>query len=255
MDKTSPIGVFDSGLGGISVLAEIHKQLPHEDLLYIGDSIHNPYGTKSEEELLSLCLAICDELMEANVKMIVIACNTATSACVNTLRKKYPIDIVGMEPALKVAADQDPKQSIAVWATDFTLKEKKFADLMDRFKDSHTIYKVPSPQLVRLVEEDRLSDEEAVDQALEDSLARSHQADSIVLGCTHFVFYKEHLKKKLPNTISILDGNEGTAHHVRYLLEEKGLLNCEGGSIEWRNTMPEKIEQAKQLYQRMEESQ
>ncbi len=98
MDSKSPIGVFDSGLGGISVLSAIHTLLPGENLIYFGDSQYNPYGTKTKEEITQRCLAICDELIRRGAKMIVVACNTATSACVNQLRDTYDVDIIGMEP-------------------------------------------------------------------------------------------------------------------------------------------------------------
>ena len=130
--KQDPIGLFDSGLGGISVLHEVHKELPAEDLVYFGDSANNPYGTKDKDTIRDLSDAICAELVQAGCKAIVIACNTATSAAVPYLRAKYDIPIIGMEPALKVAVDQHTNRRIAVWATDLTLKEKKFQDLMDK---------------------------------------------------------------------------------------------------------------------------
>ena len=105
MNSKNPIGVFDSGLGGISVLHTMHSLLPNENLIYLGDSKYNPYGTKTKEEITKRCIAICDEFIKQDVKAIVIACNTATSACVKLLREKYDVDIIGMEPALKVACD------------------------------------------------------------------------------------------------------------------------------------------------------
>lgn len=114
MNSKSPIGVFDSGLGGISVLHTMHSLLPNENLIYLGDSKYNPYGTKTKEEITKRCVAICDELICHDVKAIVIACNTATSACVKLLREKYDVDIIGMEPALKVACDRGEHQRIAV---------------------------------------------------------------------------------------------------------------------------------------------
>lgn len=254
MNKNSPIGIFDSGLGGISVLSEVHSLLPNEDLLFLGDSKYNPYGTKTKEEITDRCITICDWFMEQDVKAIVIACNTATSACVDLLRKRYPIDIIGMEPALKVACTLGDHQKIAVWATDYTLKEKKFAHLMQRFEQEHTIYRVPCPKLVQLVEKDALDQKSEVDAVLKGYLSQTEDIDSIVLGCTHFVFYKNLLKEQIDDSIHIVDGNAGTARHLKDLLAKKDLLNKDGGSITWNNTNPEKIELSKKLLKRLEEN-
>ncbi len=153
-----PIGIFDSGLGGISVLRELRRCLPHEHFLYYGDSAHAPYGVRERADIRRLCIDICTHMIECRVKAIVIACNTATSACVNELRALYPqLPIVGMEPALKVAAERGAHQRIIVTATQLTLKEQKFARLMERFQNEHTIWKQPCPRLVELVEEEPAS--------------------------------------------------------------------------------------------------
>lgn len=125
MNNRQPIGIFDSGLGGISVLKELRLLLPHEHFIYYGDSAHAPYGIKEKAEITARCIEICDYLIDQGVKAIVIACNTATSACVNLLRKRYSLPIIGMEPALKVAAEQGEHQRIIVTATPLTLKEQK----------------------------------------------------------------------------------------------------------------------------------
>ena len=255
MHSESPIGVFDSGLGGISVLYEIHKLLPNEDLIYLGDSQYNPYGTKTKEQITDRCIAICDRFVEMGVKMIVIACNTATSACVPLLRERYDIDIIGMEPALKVACERGADRHVAVWATNFTLKEKKFAALMHRFDQEHSIEKVACPTLVRIVEEDDLDNEARVNEVLTGYIRQSGAVDSIVLGCTHFVFFKKRLEEMLPASIELIDGNFGTARHVRELLEQKHLINENGsGTISWINTLPEKIGLSKKLFSHMEDS-
>ena len=255
MNSKSPIGVFDSGLGGISVLHTMHSLLPNENLIYLGDSKYNPYGTKTKEEITKRCIAICDELISHDVKAIVIACNTATSACVKLLREKYDVDIIGMEPALKVACDRGEHQRIAVWATQLTLSEKKFANLMNRFKDEHHIIKVPCTELVRMVEDNKLDDAYLVESCLKEYLAASDykNLDSIVLGCTHFPFYTKYLEKLCPN-VHIIEGSVGTTLHTKDLLEQKGLLNtsCEEGQITWMNTMDPKIELSKCLFKKLE---
>lgn len=255
MDSKSAIGVFDSGLGGISVLETIHEIMPNEDLIYLGDSKYNPYGTKTKEQITQRCISICDEFKERKVKAIVIACNTATSACVDLLREKYDLDIVGMEPALKVACDLGSHQRIAVWATELTLNENKFARLMDRFKQEHEIVKVACPKLVRIVEQDQLDDEGIVNAALKEYLDFSciESINSIVLGCTHFPFFKDKLKKLCPN-VRLVDGSVGTTLHLKSLLESKNLLNDDThvGSIAWLNTDETKIELSKRLFNRLE---
>ena len=216
---------------------------------------YNPYGTKTKEEITKRCVAICDELISHDVKTIVIACNTATSACVKLLREKYDVDIIGMEPALKVACDRGEHQRIAVWATQLTLSEKKFANLMNRFKDEHHIIKVPCPELVRMVEDNKLDDASLVESCLKEYLAASDykNLDSIVLGCTHFPFYTKYLEKLCPK-VHIIEGSVGTTLHTKDLLEQKGLLNtsCEEGQITWMNTMDSKIELSKCLFKKLE---
>lgn len=236
-------------------MASLKKVMPLENYIFYGDSKNNPYGTKSKEEITRRCIEICDHLIAEGAKAIVIACNTATSACVPVLRKKYDIDIIGMEPALKVAAEKEQAENIAVWATEFTLKEEKFARLMSRFSNKHSIQKVACPKLVRLVEEDDLDDVQKTRQALEEYIEKSDpkSLDSIVLGCTHFVFFKDKLKNMLDGKVSVIDGNIGTANHVQDLLKKKDLLNDCGGHISFENSMTEQIELSKRLYSRMEE--
>lgn len=247
VNSKSPIGVFDSGLGGLSVLKTLRNLFPEEDFIFLGDSLYNPYGIKTKEQIVERCIAICDLLVEKDVKAIVIACNTATSASVPLLRKRYDIDIIGMEPALKVACELGENQRIAVWATDYTLKEKKFSNLLNRFKDAHTIYKVPCPKLVRIVEEDRLEDKEYVQSVLEDYISQAGEVDSIVLGCTHFVFFKDYLQEMLPH-VHVVDGNVGTANRVKDVLAKKGLLNSnQVGTVTLLNTLEDRLSLERKL--------
>ena len=188
--------------------------------------------------------------MDAGCKAIVIACNTATSAAVPYLRAKYDIPIIGMEPALKVAVDQHTNRRIAVWATDLTLKEKKFQDLMDKWGKDIPVTRVPCPRLVELVEQDRLDETSTVDQVLQDCMTRSDHPDAVVLGCTHFVFYKDRLQQLFPN-VTFIDGNRGTARHLKDVLA--GSLNDAGGKIEFRNSDPDKLDLSRKLYDRLED--
>lgn len=256
VNSRSPIGIFDSGLGGLSTTGAICRLLPQEDLLYFGDSIHNPYGTKTREQIIDYCTAICDAFEKQNVKAIVIACNTATSAAVPLLRKRYAFDIIGMEPALKPAALLGEHQRIAVWATQLTLEEEKFAKLLHRFDQDHQICRVACPKLVRLVEEDRLEDQEAVDAALWEYLQASdwENLDSIVLGCTHFVFFRDRLAQLTEGKVYLIDGNQGTARHLKEVLSEKNLLNPqETGSLHLDNSDPGKLQLSSKLVQKAKE--
>ena len=245
MDSTAPIGVFDSGLGGISVVRQMRRDLPHERVRYFGDSANAPYGTKTPERVRELSFAIVDRFVREGAKAVVIACNTATSASVNDLRATYDIPIIGMEPALKVACDRGhgTRQRVIVAATPLTLREHKFAELMDRFKERHTIYREPCPDLVEIVESGRLGDHDLVMRTLHRYFDRYDLAtiDSVVLGCTHFVFYRRYFRELLPASAAIIDGNEGTVRHVRDVLAERGLLAPETapGAVSLANSSPD----------------
>lgn len=227
-DYSKPIGVFDSGLGGISVLKELVALMPNEDFIYFGDSFYAPYGVKSKEEITKRCIEICDYLIEEDVKAIVIACNTATSAAVNILRDLYKeIPIIGMEPALKVAAENVEDNNIVVMATPLTLNEKKFNNLMKKYSDKNNIIKMPCPELVKIVENDMLDDVELINKQINEYYKDIDlkSLDSIVLGCTHFVFFREHLEKLVDNKTNIIDGNNGTARHLKNILQSNNSLN------------------------------
>ncbi|MEG2544461.1 MAG: glutamate racemase [Longicatena sp.] len=235
------IGVFDSGLGGISVVKELQKQMPNENFIYYGDSEFAPYGTKKKEEIMKRCIQICEFFLVKEVKAIVIACNTATSACVNELRELYPrLPIVGMEPALKLAAQRKSEQTIMVMATPFTLKEKKFADLMAIYEQEHNIIKLPCPALVQIVEHNELDNEELVQEQLNCYFSEYDlkKVDSIVLGCTHFVFFRKQIQNMLGSSIALVDGNIGTARHLKDILANLDEENMSGykGTIKIYNS-------------------
>ncbi|KAA8829453.1 glutamate racemase [Bifidobacterium myosotis] len=250
MSSTSPIGVFDSGLGGISVVRQMVKDMPGEHVLYFGDSANAPYGTKTPEQVRALSFDIMEHFVKQGVKAVVIACNTATSAAVNDLRERYDIPIIGMEPALKIACDRgdvpsDPHhipQRVIVAATPLTLRERKFAKLMDRFDSDNEIYKEPCPDLVEIVESGRLDNHDLVMRTLHGYFDQYDldRIDSVVLGCTHFVFYRDYFRELLPERAAIIDGNEGTVRHLGVVLESLGKLAPEDavGSVELSNSDP-----------------
>ena len=234
MTSTAPIGVFDSGLGGISVVHELVKDLPDEQVLYFGDSANAPYGTKTPEEVRRLAFSIVNDFVRKGVKAVVIACNTATSAAVDALREQFSIPIIGMEPALKVACDRGHgvPQHVIVAATPLTLRERKFAKLMARFNADNVIYKQPCPALVEIVEHGQLDDRKLVERTLHGYFDQYdlETIDSVVLGCTHFPFFREYFRRLMPSSTAIIDGNEGTVRHLRVVLEALGKLAPEGAA-------------------------
>lgn len=235
-----PIGVFDSGMGGISVLKELAAFMPGEDFLYFGDSKNAPYGIRSLKEVQELTCRNAEYLMEKGAKAVVVACNTATSAAIQILREKYPDRImIGIEPALKpaVLAKKNPK--VLVMATPMTLREEKFKKLMARYETEAQIFPLPCPDLVRYVERGILEGPE-----LEDYLKKVLQpyiggkVDHVVLGCTHFPLVKSTIQKILGSHVVLFDGGAGTAHETYRRLEEKNLLNPRkvGGKIILENS-------------------
>lgn len=223
--KELPIGVFDSGMGGITVLSSLLDELPNERFIYFGDSINAPYGIKDVDYVRELTINACNFFVSLGVKAIVIACNTATSAAIKDLRKKYTIPIIGVEPALKPAVEYSDSGTIAVMATPMTLQEKKFEKLMDQYMDKNTILKVPCPEIVQLVEDGHVDDEliiDAIDHCFRH--VNKNSLDAIVLGCTHFIFLHNVLKVIFTENVKIVDGNLGTAKQTKRLLKKDNML-------------------------------
>lgn len=245
MDKHSYIAVFDSGVGGVSVLRELRALLPRERFYYFGDSANAPYGRKTTEEVRALTLAAGKKLLEdLGCKALVVACNTATAAAITDLRERYPDRIiVGIEPALKLACDRHPGGTIGIMATDVTLREQKLAALMERVKRDCTVLRVQAPGVVELVEAGKCDTPEAV--ALMEKLLGPYAADldALVLGCTHYPFMKGAMAKVLGDGVELLDGGEGTARETKRRLAEAGLLNDGEGELFVENSSgnPEKI--------------
>ena len=226
-----PIGVFDSGAGGLSVLRELAGLMPGEDFIFYGDSLNAPYGTKSHEEVTELSAACAEHLLEKGVKEIVIACNTATSVAAPVLRARYPgIPVIGIEPALKPAVLEHPGGRILVMATPLTLREDKFNHLMGDYSSMAQIVPLPTPELVEFVEKGILEGAE-LDAYLREvfEAADAGHCDAVVLGCTHFPLLKGPIRKALKGNAAIYDGGAGTARQARNMLEKNGLLQKEEG--------------------------
>ena len=224
-EKNAPVAVFDSGAGGISVLRAIHTRLPHEALLYFGDSINAPYGTRPAAEVKALTLSHAARLL-TRAKALVVACNTATALSVTALRRRYPaVPIVGIEPALKPAVALAPGGRILVLATETTLREEKFRALCEKHARGATVLPLPAPRIVEFVERGEV-DGEGLRAYLATLLApfTRQPPDAIVLGCTHFPFAKAAIARVLPD-VPMLDGAEGTAKELQRRLAARGLLN------------------------------
>ncbi len=226
MNSESAIGVFDSGVGGVSVLRDMARLLPRERFVYYGDNLNAPYGTKSEEEIRTLAMHVADVLLALKVKALVVACNTATSAAIIQLREKLDIPVVGMEPALKPASQMQHGGKVIVLATPATLRQSKFQRLCELYGQNAVIQ--PCAGLMEFAEREELEGP-AIDRYLSDMLApyEKEQVDAAVLGCTHYVFLKKAIAKALPG-VPLVDGNDGTARRLEYLLTERNLLRKKG---------------------------
>ena len=231
--------MFDSGLGGISVLRELRALMPNEHCLYFGDSANAPYGTRSLEEVRALTLRNIAMLYDRGIKAAVIACNTATSAAVGLLRERFhEIPIIGMEPALKPAALAHPGGTVLVLATPLTLREEKFSHLMEHFQDGVRIVPLACPELVEFVERGELEGDDLMRYLHARLDAYRQDADAAVLGCTHFPFLRAAIRRVLGEHTALYDGGLGTARQTQRQLALRGLLSdsTEPGIISLENS-------------------
>lgn len=230
-NNKGPIAVFDSGVGGISVLKEMVKIMPNEDFLYYGDSRNAPYGTKSLEEVRRLTISHTEDFIRRGAKAVAIACNTATSAAVRVLRQMYPqLPLVGIEPALKPAVLYKEQPRVLVMATPMTIREEKFKNLLHQYEDQATIYSLSCPGLMEYVEEGKASSpevEEFLQKLLGDYLDK--EIDCVVLGCTHYPFVRDAVADVMGERVAIFDGGAGTAREMRRRVEVAGLLHPDAG--------------------------
>lgn len=219
-----PVGLLDSGLGGISVLGEALRQLPNEDYVYYGDTANAPYGDKTPEEVLGLVHQAVERLIELRCKAIVIACNTATSVSAGKLRQELALPIIGMEPALKPASQLPGGGKILVMATRVTLALPKFQALMAQY--GRDAVPVPCPGLMECVERGELEGPQ-VTALLRQLLGPwlSQPVKAVVLGCTHYPFLRKAIAALFPKETPLIDGNAGSVRQLRRRLEEEGLLS------------------------------
>ncbi|MFZ5595650.1 MAG: glutamate racemase [Bacillota bacterium] len=231
MSDPRPIGVFDSGIGGLSVLTEIRKMLPAEDIIYYADSANCPYGHKSPDEIISRSSIICDFLLSLGSKILIVACNTASVAGLDTYRQKYQTPIIGMEPAVKPATAVTQNGKIGVLATGVTLSGNRFSSLLQRYQNGSDVYSQPCPGLVELVEAGRHNSPETtrlLEKYIRPLLEKG--VDTIVLGCTHYPFLKASVQAITGPRIAIIDTGEAVARQVKRVLEQHGLETPAGGT-------------------------
>jgi len=234
-DNYKPIGFFDSGVGGISVLKESIKLLPNENYIYLGDNLNAPYGNKTESEIRCYSLKCADILHKMGVKAIVIACNTATSISVREMREKYNIPVISIEPAVKPALTDLIEGNILVMATPATLSQDRYKKLIERVGEEERIINLPCPGLADLIEQYEPGSAD-IERYLYNVLSHYSNASvkGIVLGCTHYSLIDNMIhdmaKRVLQCEIKLFDGKYGVARHLKKVLEENGLINENGSA-------------------------
>ncbi len=230
MDKCDKIGIFDSGIGGATVLKEILKILPKEEFIYYSDSKNNPYGNKSREEIIQISKNIVEYFIEEKCKIIIIACNTASAIAVETLRKEYPqMTFIAIEPAYKMIHDYVPQETTLVMATKGTIQSEKFNNLYNKYNNYKT-YLLPCVGLADIIEQGRIKD---INSYLEENLKQyKGKIKNVVLGCTHYPLIKKQIKDVL-GEVKFFDGAHSLAIHLKKVLEQNNLLNEGSGEIQF----------------------
>jgi len=225
-ESLKSIGIFDSGIGGLTVLHEALALLPNEKFLYYADTDHVPYGAKSKEEVREYILEAARFFSKQSVKALVLACNTATSTSVSELRELYNFPVIGMEPAVKPAVEKRNGKRVLVLATQLTLKEQKFKELVARVDNDNIVDMIAMPELVEMAEQFEFR-EEVIIPLVKQKLSHLqwNNYGTIVLGCTHYVFFKRAIQRVFSPDTDVIDGNEGTVRHLKNMLQKNYLLN------------------------------
>ena len=242
MKKNNPIGLFDSGIGGTSIWKEVHALLPNENTIYLADSKNAPYGLKTKDKIIHLSCKNTELLLEENCKIIVVACNTATTNAIKELRAKYDVPFIGIEPAIKPAAIQSKTQTIGILATKGTLSSTLFYENVAKHPNV-TIIEQIGHGLVQLIENgdlDSLEMKELLESYLLPMVEKN--IDYLVLGCSHYPYLIPQIKKIIPPSIEIIDSAEAVAKQTKKILEEQQLLNDSNNNasqIFYTNSNPE----------------
>lgn len=245
MNNNNPIGIFDSGIGGTSIWREIHQLLPDEKTIYLADSKNAPYGQKSKQEIIDLSMKNTDFLLKMNCKLIVVACNTATTNAIRELREKYDVPFIGIEPAIKPAATHSKTQTIGILATQGTLISELFHKTTQQFQSTKIIEQV-GHGLVQLIESGQINSPEMT-KLLESYLKPMVEAniDYLVLGCSHYPYLIPQIKKILPDHIHIIDSGEAVARQTKNLLKNKVGFTSEKNNkpVFYTNTNPKVLQE------------
>ncbi len=225
MSKDSPIGIFDSGVGGTSIWKEVHSLLPLEHTIYLADSVNAPYGEKSPEEITRLSIKNTEKLLNMGCKIIIVACNTATTNSIQTLRSTYDVPFIGIEPAIKPAALQTKTKCIGILATKGTLSSALFAKTSDLYSKDIKVIEVVGKGLVQEIERGN-KDSIQVEGMLAEMLQPMLEAgiDYLVLGCSHYPYLIPTLKRIIPNHVSIIDSGMAVAKQTKLVLQSLDLL-------------------------------
>ncbi|MCI8759762.1 MAG: glutamate racemase [Clostridia bacterium] len=233
MNKNGKIGIFDSGIGGVTVMRELMKVLPKENYYYYSDSKNNPYGDKTEEEIKKLCDNIVQYLIQQDCKMIVIACNTASAKAATFLRQKYPkINIVAIEPAYKMVYDYAYDKPTLVMATKGTIESEKFNLLLEKY-DNHKTFLIPCVGLADRIEK---GDLEQINEYLKAIIGNyKNKVENVVLGCTHYPLIEQEIEKVL-GKVNFFNGAPNLAKHLKTILEQKNLLKDGEGKVEFEDS-------------------
>jgi glutamate racemase len=225
MSNTNPIGLFDSGIGGTSIWKEIHSLLPFENTIYLADSKNAPYGIKSKEEIIDLSIKNTELLLNKNSKLIVVACNTATTNAIKELRLKYKVPFIGIEPAIKPAANKTNTHTIGILATKGTLNSELFHKNVENFSGVRIIEQI-GHGLVQLIENGEIESNEMrlllksyIEPMLEQNI------DYLVLGCSHYPYLIPQLRKIIPSNVKIIDSGEAVAKQTQNILNQFKLTN------------------------------
>lgn len=255
------IGFFDSGVGGMTVLYEAIKLLPNEDYIYYADTLNAPYGVKPKNIVKEYVLDAAKFMIDQKVKAIVVACNTATSIAIEDLRNIYNIPILGMEPAVKPAVEKSASinKRVLVTATPLTIKEEKLKNLITRLDNESIVDLLALPKLVEFAESQHFEDDDVLDYLNKElSNYELEKYGTIVLGCTHFPFYKNIFRKILPKEVDIIDGSNGTVKNLKRIIQSLDDTIKEKGKITYYNsgslvTNPEELDKFENLLKRLDQ--
>ena len=251
--KQDYIAVFDSGVGGISVLRHLRQLIPKEKFLYFGDSANAPYGDRPTEEIRCLALQAAEKLCGYGIKALVVACNTATAAAIEALRSTYPeLIVVGIEPALKLATEKFPGGTVGVLATPVTLREEKFQKLVKTSSNHCSVINLPASGLADLIESGKANSEESRELLTPILAPWAGKLDALVLGCTHYPFAAPTISALLGGSVPLLDGGKGTAKETLRRLQTADLLLEGPGELRWESS--QHLGETIHLYQRLLET-